>query len=317
MKNLTIFILSILVFFILLVSISIPNSNAQNNSTEIILKNNTNQQQDKISIFASFFPMFDFVKNIGGEKVNVFPIIPLGVEPHDWEPTIQQVVEIQDADLIIINGAGFEPWIKKISDKYLDTSLNISLIAHVENGKTDSSSTIYDPHIWLDPILAKKQVLAIYERLSLIDPDNMEYYLNNTNNFLEKLDSLHNKIYSDLSECKTKDFLSFHDSYRYFADRYGLNQHTIFGMSPEGDISPLKLQQIINLANSLNITTIYSEDLVDTRLSDTIASELHNGQVLQLSPLERINEEEQHKGIGYVEKMLKNLENLMIGLKCN
>lgn len=316
MKNLTIFILSILVFFILLVSISIPNSNAQNNSTETILKNNTNQQQDKISIFASFFPIFDFVKNIGGEKVNVFPIIPLGVEPHDWEPTIQQVVEIQDADLIIINGAGFESWIKKISDKYLDTSLNISLIAHVENGETDSS-TIYDPHIWLDPILAKKQVLAIYERLSLIDPDNMEYYLNNTNNFLEKLDSLHNKIYSDLSKCKTKDFLSFHDSYRYFADRYGLNQHTIFGISPEGDVSPQKLQQIINLANSLNITTIYSEDLVDTRLSDTIASELHNGQVLQLSPLERINEEEQHKGIGYVDKMLENLENLMIGLKCN
>ena len=79
---------------------------------------------------------------------------------------------------------------------------------------------------------------------------------------------------------------------------------------------PQKLQQVISLANQLGINVIYSEDLVDSRLADTIAGEIPSGRVLVLSPVEGIKQQEQDAGIGYIDKMRENIANLRVGLEC-
>ena len=127
------------------------------------------------------------------------------------------------------------------------------------------------------------------------------------------MDSL---IKTSLNNCKLKDFITFHEAFQYFANRYGLNQHAVHGSSPEGEILPQQIIQIISLAKDLGIDTIYSEELKDPRLSQTLASEIPNGKVLLLSPIEGIDQEEQKKDIGYLDKMEMNLENLKQGLKC-
>ena len=88
------------------------------------------------------------------------------------------------------------------------------------------------------------------------------------------------------------------------------------GVSPEGDILPQRLQEIIKLSRELNIDTIYAEDLIDPRLVNVIATEIPNGKVLILSPIEGIDEEEQKAGKGYIDKMRQNIENLKVGLRC-
>ena len=93
-------------------------------------------------------------------------------------------------------------------------------------------------------------------------------------------------------------------------------QHSIQGVSPEGEILPQTIQQIIELANGLDINVIYSEDLIDSRLADTIANEIPGGKVLVLSPIEGVSEEEQAAGIGYIDKMKQNIVNLKEGLEC-
>jgi len=262
-------------------------------------------------IVASFFPLYDFAKHVGGNKVNVTAMVPVGVEPHDWEPTVQQIQSLLSADLFVYNGAGVDNWADKIVETNLvkvNASQGLPLL-------TDNQGN-YDPHTWLDPVLAKRQVELIRNGLIKIDPQNIDYYIQNAQSYIYQLDSLDAKIRSGLSECAKSDFIAVHSAFSYFSNRYGLHQHTILGGDPEGEIPPQSLEQLVNFAKQYDIHVIYSEDLVDPRNAQTIANEIPNGKVLMLSPIEGINEEEQNAGIGYLEKMQQNLDSLKVGLDC-
>lgn len=261
-------------------------------------------QQHKLKIVASFYPLYDFTSHVAGDRAEVSSLIPAGIEPHDWEPTAGDTLRVRDADMLIINGAGIEGWAGSIGAKEIvDTSQGIDF---------DHSN----PHVWLDPVLAKHQVEKIRDALVSADPVNADYYSKNAANFETELDSLDASVKSALANCEKSDFIAFHDAFLHFAKRYGLAQHSIEGVSPEGEVLPQKLQQVVELARKLGISVIYSEDLVDSRLADTIAAEIPNGRVLVLSPIEGINQQQQAEGIGYLEKMNENIVNLKEGLVC-
>jgi zinc transport system substrate-binding protein len=275
---------------------------------------------NKIKVIASFYPIFEFVKKVGGDRVEVSSLIPVGIEPHDYEPTIQQVQNAETADMLVFNGAGFEgQWIKSINAKFaVDTSkgLNLTESTYGHAGDDEHSRELLDPHIWLDPLLAKQQVEKIRDGLIRVDPANAAFYNENAKRFIAELDNLDKKIRSELSNCEKKDFITFHRAFGYFANRYGLTEHEIHPNSPEGEILPQRIEQIIGLARDMGLDTIYSEELVDPRLANVIAQEIPNGRVLVLGPIEGIDKEEQNAGIGYIDKMNENIENLKIGLKC-
>jgi zinc transport system substrate-binding protein len=289
----------------------------------------TKQVKEKIKVVASFYPFYEIAKEIGGNNTSVISVIPMGVEPHDWEITPQQIPDITEADMIIYNEIGFDSWLGKkeeFRNSFLvDISKNLQLI---KLGKQQESEKVrhdgqiydqtsrYDPHIWLDPILVKNISKTISNALIKLDPDNTDSYLQNTENFNQQLDTLDSLIKKSLANCKLKDFVTFHDSFHYFANRYGLTQHAVHGSSPEGEILPQQIIKTISLAKDLGIDTIYSEELKDLRLSQTLASEIPNGKVLLLSPIEGIKPEEQKKDIDFIDKMKMNLENLKQGLKC-
>ena len=184
-------------------------------------------------------------------------------------------------------------------------------------GNDSESAGTYDPHVWLDPVLAEKEVENIRDALVKVDPANSQYYQSNANKFISELNNLNNKITAELTTCDKKDFIAFHNAFTYFANRYGLNQHSILGVTPEGEILPQRLQEVIQTARDLGLNIIYSEDLVDPRSAEVIAHEIPNGKVLILSPIEGINADEQKAGIGYLDKMNENVENLKIGLQCH
>ena len=185
-----------------------------------------------------------------------------------------------------------------------------------EGDNTGEGGSRVNPHIWLDPMLAKHQIDEIRDAMARSDPANADYYNQNADRFIAELDSLDAFIRSELASCDKLDFIAFHDAFIYFSERYGLRQHSIQGVSPEGEILPQTIQRIIELANGLDINVIYSEDLIDSRLADTIANEIPDGKVLVLSPIEGVSEEEQAAGIGYLDKMKQNIENLKEGLEC-
>lgn len=269
--------------------------------------------EKKIKIIASFYPLYDFASQVAGDKAAVSNLVPAGVEPHDWEPTTADVLKAKSADLLVINGAGFESWADSIgASKVINTSEGLELDADHDE---DSDHGV-DPHIWLDPVLAKHQVESIRAALAQVDSENAAYYNENAAKFTARLDSLDQFIRSELSDCEKTDFIAFHDAFSRFAARYGLVQHSVHGISPEGEILPQRIQEVIELANNLDINVIYSEELVDNRLAEVIASEIPQGRVLVLSPIEGIDRDEAASGIGYIEKMQQNVANLKEGLRC-
>ena len=289
-------------------------SSVQNLYAQSPVSNSTLQLEisGKLKVVSSFFPIDQFVGKVGGEAIERILLIPKGVEPHDYEPTIKDIQRVGSADVLVYNGLGFENWIGKMSNpQKIDASkgLNASYL--------DERNMTFDPHVWLDPLLAKKQVENIRDGLIMIDPNHKDIYVNNSNNFLNELDNLDEKIRTDLESCKKKDFITFHNSFSYFAKQYGLNQHSISNTDPESEVTPARLIEIINIAKTLGLQVIYSEELVDPRQATVIAQEVPDGKVLVLSPIEGLSENEQKAGLGYIDKMNDNINNLMVGLQCN
>ncbi len=267
------------------------------------IQENTNSE---LVILTSFYPIYEFTKQVGGDNINVSLLVPKGVEPHDWEPTIKDVQKIESASAVIINGAGFENWIDNISEinskvKIIDTSHGIELI----QSRDDESSI--DPHFWLNPVMAQIQVQNIADALSEIDSQNESAYRENSNQFKEELSLLDQRISNELSNCK-RDFLAFHNAFSYFANQYGLTQHTVVDTSgPHSEPNPKTLENIVKLANKFEITIIFSEEGVDERTSQVLAKEI-GINVLTLSPIEIADDE------SYIKKMQDNLENLKVAL---
>jgi zinc transport system substrate-binding protein len=283
------------------------NGSQSNNSS--IDQSSSARPFNTAKVVASFFPLYDFAKHVGGNIVNVTTMVPVGVEPHDWEPTTQQIQSLLSADLFVYNGGGIDNWADKV-----ETNLKVNASEGLPL-RTDNYGNP-DPHTWLDPILAKRQVELIRNGLIKADPQNTDYYIQNAQSYLAQLDSLDAKIKSELSNCTKTDFIAFHSAFSYFSNRYGLHQHTILGEDPEGEIQPQTLEQLISFARQYGINIIYSEDLLDPRNAQVIADEIPNGRVLVLSPIEGVTADEQRAGIGYLEKMQQNLENLKQGLDC-
>jgi zinc transport system substrate-binding protein len=300
------------------------NSMSNNNVTTNQTKSNTSinsshtSNQAKINVVASFFPIYEFVKAVGGDKIAASVLIPIGAEPHNFDPTIQEILKANSANLLVYNGASMEePWIHNLTPQNeVDTSKGINLLANPSDPDIKGPN---DPHIWLDPVLAIKQVQNIRDGLDKVDPKNSAYYNQNTQNFIGLLNKLDIAIKGNLtsSNCAKKDFIPFHLAFAYFAPQYGLIQHPIHqGLTPSGEVLPQKLVEVVNLAKNLGLKVIYNEDLIDPRSAQTIAEQIPGAKVMVLSPVERINATEQNAGIGYMDKMYQDLSAFKVGLQC-
>jgi len=284
---------------------------------------NENKLGAKARVITSFYPLYDFARNIGMEKIEVSTLIPVGIEPHLWEPTVASMQQLRTADIFIYNGAGFEPWLEKIivareltGLKSFETTKGIKLIEITEGDEVNADGYEgTDPHLWLDPIIAKHQVNIIKEAFIEVDPLNTEYYVDNAEAYITKLDKLDAKIRSELASCKRDTFVSFHQAFSYFANRYGLIQVSLAGITPEAEASPAELIEFVEFARTNDIKVIYSEELIDPRLAEILATEV-GAQVLVLSPIEGLTNEELEEDLTYIDKMEQNLQNLKVGLEC-
>lgn len=273
--------------------------------------------ENNISVAASFYPLHFFASQIAGNKAHVINLTPAGAEPHDFEPSTKDVGIIEDSDLVLINGVGFEPWAEKIKANLKNSSVKFEPIAEglanmeiVEEGEL-----IRDPHVWLDPVLAKQQVLKISQLFIQIDPQNKLIYEMNSKDLTNQLEELNRQFEQGLSQCSQKEFITSHSAFAYLASRYGIKQVSIAGLSPDQEPSPKELAQVTTFAKSNNVKYIFFETLVSPRLSQAVAQEI-GAQTLVLNPLEGIEEEEQKAGRNYFTIQAENLKNLKIALQC-
>lgn len=264
--------------------------------------------KEKLNIVVSFYPLYDFTRNIGGNKVNVTTLIPFSLEPHDWEPSSKDVIKLSSADIFIYNGAGLEPWVENIIKGVKNKKLNVVDISKSIGIKGE------DPHIWLDPILVKSQLKVIKNVLVKYDPENREYYEKNYKAYLRKIEDLDQEIKKTIARCRKKIFITSHNAFSRFAKRYGLKQIPVTGISPESEPNPKDLAKIIQTIRIYDIKYIFTEPLLPIKIAETISRET-GAKILILDPIEGLSEKEMKSGKDYLSKMRENLENLKIALE--
>ena len=245
-------------------------------------------------------------------------LTPLGVEPHEFEPSPVTIRELSAADIFVYNGAGMEPWVPQLlastdNKKLLsvDTSNGIELIS-----SQDLNVPGTDPHIWLDPLNAEKQVATIRDAFIQVDPSGKEYYEKDAAAYISKLGALDAEFRSLMSTCKKKDILITHVTLAYFCKEYGCTQIAIAGMNPEAEPSPADLIAIIQQAKERNVTVVFFESLINPKSAQQIANEI-NGSVVAFNSVHGLTQEEQQRGDNYISLMERNVENIKKGLDCS
>lgn len=271
---------------------------------------------NKIQVTTSFYPLYFFTSEIGKEKTQVINITPAGSEPHDYEPTAQDIAQIERSQMLVLNG-GVEAWGDKIKDNLKGTKTDIVVAGEglLTRQLSENGATAPDPHVWLSPKLAKVEVDKIAQSLEKIDPASTNFYQANADNLKSRLDQLDQEYAQKLKSCQSKDIITSHAAFGYLAAEFNLNQVAIAGISPDAEPSSQQLADVANFAKKNNVQYIFFESLVSPKLSQTIASEV-SAKTLVLDPLEGLSDDDLKTGKNYFTVMRENLKNLQTALGC-
>lgn len=301
MKKISIILIIPVIIFIVLYGISLKGESFPD-------RNFPFADKSKIMVTASFYPIYFFSSEIGGERAAVWDITPAGSQPHEYEPTAQDIARITQSKMFVLNGGMIDAWGDKIKDELKGNDV---VVVHAGAGLTKSP----DPHYWLDPVLAKEMAANIEKGFAQIDEKDTSIFKKNLRELDGKLDRLDAEYRQGLSKCGRSDFITSHTAFAYLAARYGLNQIAISGISPDEEPSSRKLTEIADLVRKENIKVIFFESLASPRLSETIAQET-GAETLVLDPVEGISESSIKAGKDYFSAMRQNLVNLKKALQC-
>jgi len=254
-------------------------------------------------MIASIYPVADMVQQVGGDYVDVSFLLPAGASPHTFEPKPSLVKKISSARIFFMVGAGLEFWAEKFIDlagpglTTVVLSKGVSLINtaghHHENkaghfharvGVSDQESSVANPHIWIDPVIAKSMVDKITAALCDVDHVHVTYYKKRRQRYLEMLDDLDQMIQKTVSTFKVRKYVSFHSSWDYFARRYGLKSAGVIEAAPGRNPTPIQIKNIVAMIKKYHIRAVFAEPQLNPRAAEVIAREA-GVNVLLLDPL--------------------------------
>ena len=252
-------------------------------------------EADALGVAVTIAPLADFVKNIGGEHVDVTIMVPPGQSPHSYQPTQRQLKQLQDAEVYAKVGSGvdfelayMDTLIEQNPDMLvIDCSAGIELIGGDDHEDSDHEDEGHhhegtDPHIWNSPVNAKKMVENICEGLMEADPDHAGDYQANRDAYLQELDDLDAYIHDQLDSATNRYFMTYHPSFGYFAEEYNLTQLAIEhgGKAPTFAV----LDDCIDQADEHNLSYIFVAPQFATDHAETVADAI-NGETVFIDPL--------------------------------
>ncbi|TBR57506.1 ABC transporter substrate-binding protein [Westiellopsis prolifica IICB1] len=282
------------------------------------------QKSGKIKVVATFLPIYWFTKAVAGDTADVTILVPPGTEVHEYQATPENVKAIATANILVKNGLGLEEFLEATVKNaqnpkltQIDASKSIQPIEKispvVETGnheeEHDHEHAGGNPHIWLDPVLAKQQVINIRDGLIAADPANKNTYQTNAAAYIKQLDSLNNQYQQTLQKNPNCTFVTFHDAYPYLAKRYNLKQVAVVEI-PEDQLTPTDVQKAVNAVKKYKVKALFGEPGIDNKLLTSLSKDL-NLTLRELDSLETGPTDPQH----YFQAMQNNLQTLETACK--
>ncbi|QPS71552.1 zinc ABC transporter substrate-binding protein AdcA [Lactococcus garvieae] len=278
------------------------------------------EEDEKLSIVTSFYPVYEFTKNIVGNEADVKLLVPAGTEPHDYEPSAKDMKMISNSDVFVYHNENMETWVdksqklwKKDEPKIIEGTKGLLLLPGSEEEDHDHGGEDhhhdYDPHTWLSPKMAIKEVEVIEKQLKALYPQKAKTFSNNATKYINSLKKLDEKFSSELKNAKQKSFVTQHAAFRYLALDYGLNQIPISGLNPDQEPSAARLAELKKYVEQNDIHYIYFENNANNKFAKTLATEA-KVQMAVLNPLESLTSKQIDEGENYISVMEENLKSL-------
>ena len=262
----------------------------------------------RMQVAASFYPMAEFARAVGGDRVTVYTMIGDGIEPHDWEPSARDLTRLAKAKVFVYNG-GVEPWAQPAVSAVADDGVQAVEAGQAFMQQLDKT----DPHFWLSPRKAAVEVAAVRDAFVKADPEHAAEYEQNAAAYIAKINALDEKLTAVAQNAKIKTFITTHAAFGHLAADYGLKQESIMGLSPQAEPSPAALNKLLGVMQADGIKYVFFETLVSPRIAETIA-QAAGAETLVLDPLEGLSEAGRQNGDDYLKIMERNIENLNIAL---
>lgn len=282
------------------------------------------QKLPKTKVVTTFLPVYLLTKAVTGDVAEVDILVKPGTEVHEYQGTPANVKAIATANVVIKNGLGLEEFlsdtIKNAGNSQLveiDVSKGIEPINKISPiDKTVGGEDDHDhehrfgnPHIWLDPVLAKQQIINIRDGLIMADPGNKANYQTNAASYIQKLDNLNNEFQQTLKKTPNCTFITFHDAFPYLAKRYNLKQVAVVEI-PEKQLSPTDVQKVVNTVKKYKTKALFSEPGLDNKLLTSISQDLQ----LTVRTLDSLETGDTNPDY-YFKAMKTNLQSLASGCK--
>ena len=255
------------------------------------------EDDGRVSVAAGFARISELAERVGGERVKVTDLTPPGAEPHDVELSSKDIDAVDDADLAVYLGGGFQPGLAEAARR---AGRAVDLLKPAERK---------DPHIWLDPERYAEAETVVERELIAVDPAGATGFRQRGAVFRGELAAVDQEMKAGLATCQRREIVTAHAAFGYLARRYGLAQEPITGVSPGSEPDPERLADLADLVRAKGVTTVFTERLVSPRVAEALAREAGVG-VAVLDPLEgRLKD-------GYVAAMRRNLATLRTALGC-
>lgn len=221
----------------------------------------------KIRVVTTFSTLNSFVEGVGGNRVSVQNLVPVGASPEEYQPSPQDVATLSQAQLVVENGTGIEAWLQHTIQSAGNSSMKLLVLSdglpHID----------HNPHLWMDPVLARAYVGKVRAALVQLDPAHKKEYDRNAKAYDARIVALQAWIAKRLAKIprKQRAMIVFHNAWDYFDRRFHVRNVGVIELSPGQDPNPAYIGHLIDLARRYNVRAVFSEPEYSPKLADTLA----------------------------------------------
>jgi zinc transport system substrate-binding protein len=252
------------------------------------------KESARAKVVVSIFPIYDLTRRVAGPDADVVLLLPPGKSEHHFDPTPKQVEDVAAAKLGVMVGLGLDPWMEKMLKDAAPTARALKVGAHVPtiavqddplgddeahaggvpDDDHDHEKGATDPHCWLDPKRAAKMAQVIGDELVAVDPLHAPSYRERTAMLVAKLGELDTEIERRSATWSRKDFVTFHGSFGYFAERYHLQIAAVIEPFPGSTPTGKYIEAVRAVVEKKKVPGLFSEPQLDPRPAKILADEL-------------------------------------------
>ena len=281
-------------------------------------------------VVTTLYPLYEFARQLAGERMEVQLLLPPGVEPHHFEPTPDDLIRIHRSALFVYIGPFLEPWAERVISgvdrqkvRVVAAAEGIPLLAAPAHGgdghgaaHKHAHATHHDPHVWLDFAADQAMVANLLAAFVAVDPAGEQQYRQRSAQLVQQLAALDQRYRDGLADCQSRVLLhAGHAAFGYLTHRYGLTYQAASGVTAELEATPRRMAELVRQVRQYKVQAVFVEQLDSPRLAQTLASET-GATVRRLHGAHNVGPDERQRGVSFIGLMDENLKQLQAGLAC-